>query len=150
MLQKIAKRFPGRRIEIISGQRVRKSPGHESYHNKGQALDFRVSGISNKTLVSFVRTFKNAGVGYYPNSVFIHMDTREKNAFWIDYARPGEKAIYGRRGMTVAEINKIRERRKQKLNHAQPVKNKKRTDTEKTGTKELSQLLNTPVKQGII
>ncbi len=113
LLQKIAERFPGKRIEIISGQRVPKQKGHESYHNKGQALDFRVSGVSNKKLVSFVRTFKNVGVGYYPNSVFIHMDTREKKGYWIDYSGQGEKAIYGRANMSKKEIQAIRAKRKQ-------------------------------------
>ena len=115
MMQKVAEHYPGKRIEIISGQRVRKHPGHESYHNKGQAMDFRVAGVSNKALVRFVRsTFSNVGVGYYPNSVFIHMDHREKKTYWVDYSRPGEKAIYGRSGMTVAEVNAIRDRRRSK------------------------------------
>jgi LysM repeat protein len=112
LLQRIAERWPGQRIEIISGQRTRKNQGHESYHNKGQALDFRVAGVSNKALVSFIRKFKNVGAGYYPNSVFIHMDTRDSNAYWIDYSRPGEKSIYGRAGMTASEIEAIREKRK--------------------------------------
>ncbi|MCP4603848.1 MAG: LysM peptidoglycan-binding domain-containing protein [Proteobacteria bacterium] len=114
MLQRIADRFPGQRIEIISGQRVRKQKGNESYHNKGQALDFRVAGVSNRALVSFVRTFKNVGAGYYPNSVFIHMDTRDRDAYWIDYSKPGEKSIYGRAGMTKREIKKIRDKRNEK------------------------------------
>ncbi len=114
LLQRIADKYPGKRIEIISGQRVRKQPGHESYHNKGQALDFRVAGVSNKKLVSFVRKFKNVGVGYYPNSVFIHMDTRESRAYWIDYSRPGEKSIYGRAGMSKQAIERIRAERREK------------------------------------
>jgi LysM repeat protein len=113
LLQKIADKYPAKRIEIISGYRTKKQIGHESYHNKGQALDFRVEGVSNKDLVTFVRTFKDVGVGYYPNSVFIHMDTREQQAFWIDYSRPGEKAIYGRAGMTNEEIERIRARRRE-------------------------------------
>jgi len=111
LLQRIADEFPGKRIEIISGQRLRKSHGHESYHNKGQALDFRVQGVPNRQLAEFVRSFPNVGVGYYPNSVFIHMDTREKDAYWIDYSRPGERAIYGRAGMTDDEIAQIRAKR---------------------------------------
>ncbi len=112
LLQDVADHYPGKRIEIISGQRARKEDGHESYHNKGQAVDFRVEGVSNRALVAFVRSFDTVGVGYYPNSVFIHMDTREKSAYWIDYAGPGEKAIYGRKGMTKEEVDAIRERRR--------------------------------------
>ena len=114
LLQRISEKFPDKRIEIISGQRTRKNKGHESYHNKGQALDFRVAEVSNKDLSQFVRSFKRVGVGYYPNSVFIHMDTRDKFAYWIDYSRPGEKSIYGRAGMTKEKIAKIRAERRAK------------------------------------
>jgi uncharacterized protein YcbK (DUF882 family) len=114
LLQKIAEKFPGKRIEIVSGQRVKKQKNHESYHNKGQAIDFRVAGVSNKRLVSFVRTFENVGTGYYPNSVFIHMDTREKNGYWIDYSGPGEKPIYAPKGMTDEQLSKIRANRRAK------------------------------------
>ncbi|MCP4676586.1 MAG: LysM peptidoglycan-binding domain-containing protein [Deltaproteobacteria bacterium] len=122
LLQSIADEYPGKRIEIISGQRVRKQPGHESYHNKGRALDFRVAGVPNKKLVSFVRKFKNVGVGYYPNSVFIHMDTRESRAYWIDYSGPGEKAIYGRAGMSKQAVERIRAERREK--HAASIEEK--------------------------
>jgi LysM repeat protein len=114
LLQKIAEEFPGKRIEIVSGQRTKKQKNHESYHNKGQALDFRVAGVSNKKLVRFVRKFKNVGVGYYPNSVFIHMDTREQNGYWIDYSRPGEKPIYAPKGLTDDQLSRIREKRQPK------------------------------------
>jgi LysM repeat protein len=112
MLQRVSDKYPGKRIEIISGQRTRRQAGHESYHNKGQALDYRVQGVSNKELALFVRKFDNVGVGYYPNSVFIHMDTRDKSAWWIDYSGPGEKSIYGRAGMSHAQVEKVRSKRR--------------------------------------
>ncbi|MFO8074440.1 MAG: LysM peptidoglycan-binding domain-containing protein [Polyangia bacterium] len=111
LLQKIAEHWPGKRIEIISGQRVGKSDDHESYHNKGRALDFRVAGVGNRELAWFVRRFDNVGVGYYPNSVFIHMDVRDSNAWWVDYSRPGEKPIYRRAGLSDEELAEIRIRR---------------------------------------
>ncbi|MBN2530063.1 MAG: LysM peptidoglycan-binding domain-containing protein [Deltaproteobacteria bacterium] len=114
LLQKVADEYPNRRLEIVSGQRLQKRKNHESLHNKGQAIDFRVAGIPNRKLVNFVRQFDNTGVGFYPNSVFIHMDTRQQNAFWIDYSRPGERAIYARAGMTKEDIEKIREARAEK------------------------------------
>ena len=131
MLQKVANHYPGRRLEIISGQRLSKIKNHESYHTKGQAMDFRVQGISNIQLVKYVKTFKNRGVGYYPNSVFIHMDTREKNATWIDYSRPKEKPIYGKASMTVAQIEAIRARRLEKKNYAKLLNT---SSTNKTST----------------
>ena len=43
----------------------------------------------------FRRTFQHVGVGYYPNSSFVHLDVRDgPSAFWIDYSGPGQKAIY--------------------------------------------------------
>ena len=73
-----------------------------------------MAGIPNKRLASFVRKFKNVGVGYYPNSVFIHMDTRDKNGYWIDYSAPGEKPIYAPRGLSDSQLSKIRAERRAK------------------------------------
>jgi uncharacterized protein YcbK (DUF882 family) len=119
LMQQVANHYPGRRLEVISGQRQKKQHGNESYHNKGQALDFRVEGVSNWALVQYLRgTFDKVGVGYYPNSVFVHMDVREKSAYWIDYSGPGERAIYGRKGMTKEEVQAIREKRRAKRSEA--------------------------------
>jgi uncharacterized protein YcbK (DUF882 family) len=111
LLQRVAERFPGKRIELISGYRPGRQPDRESFHNRGLAVDFRVESVPNKALAFFARTLGDVGVGYYPNSVFIHMDAREKAAWWIDYSRPGEKAIYGRADMTAGEIEAVRAKR---------------------------------------
>ncbi|MBN2719258.1 MAG: LysM peptidoglycan-binding domain-containing protein [Deltaproteobacteria bacterium] len=124
LLQKVADKYPGRRLEIVSGQRTQKRKNHESFHTKGQAIDFRVQGIPNRALVNFVRQFDDTGVGYYPNSVFIHMDTRKRNAFWIDYSRPGERAIYARAGLSDEELSQIRDARGEKKSVPKPRKNK--------------------------
>jgi len=98
MLYQVARRFPGHRLEVVSGYRhakVAKNP--RSPHKQGLACDFRVAGIPNATLRDYLRkTFDHAGVGYYPNSVFVHLDNRKKgkSAFWIDYAGPGQPAAY--------------------------------------------------------
>jgi LysM repeat protein len=115
LLQKLVEAFPDKRIEIISGQRTGRQVNNESYHAKGQALDFRMEGLSNRRLSQYVRKFPNVGVGYYPNSVFIHMDTREEDAYWIDYSAPGERAIYGRADMKKEEIERIRSRRRESV-----------------------------------
>ncbi len=112
LLYKISEQYPGKRLEVISAQRKKRQKGNESYHNKGRAIDFRVQGVSNFRLSQFIRGFDAVGVGYYPNSVFVHMDTREREAYWIDYSAPGEKAIYGRKGMTDEEIADIRAKRR--------------------------------------
>ncbi len=128
LIQRVSEKYPGKRIEIVSGQRLPKQKGNESYHNKGQAIDFRMEGISNKDLATFVRKFKNVGVGYYPNSVFIHMDTREKDAYWVDYSRPGEKAIYAKKGMTDKDVEQIREKRQEKKTEKITAEVKSRVD----------------------
>jgi uncharacterized protein YcbK (DUF882 family) len=98
MLYEIGRHFDGHRLEIVSGYRhpkVAKNP--KSPHKQGLACDFRVQGIAHATLRDYLRkTFDHAGVGYYPNSVFVHLDDRKKgpSAFWVDCAGPGEAASY--------------------------------------------------------
>jgi uncharacterized protein YcbK (DUF882 family) len=89
--------WPGRRLEVVSGYRhpdVAKNP--HSPHMKGLACDFRVEGVKTADLRDYLRrTFEKVGVGYYPNSSFVHLDVRkDRSAFWIDYSGPGERAIY--------------------------------------------------------
>ncbi|MDZ4697169.1 MAG: DUF882 domain-containing protein [Deltaproteobacteria bacterium] len=97
LIYETGRHFEGRRIEVISGYRhptVAKNP--KTPHKEGLACDFRVVGIKNAELRDFLRKeFKAVGVGYYPNSGFVHLDVRkEKSAFWIDYSGPKENAIY--------------------------------------------------------
>ena len=82
------------KIQLISGVRP-KSAG--SYHQSGRALDFRIEGVTNEALVAFCKTLPDTGCGYYPNSLFVHMDVRDKGAghvAWIDMSHPGEAPKY--------------------------------------------------------
>jgi hypothetical protein len=82
------------KIQLISGVRP-KSAG--SYHQSGRALDFRIDGVTNEALVAFCKTLPDTGCGYYPNSLFVHMDVRDKGAghvAWIDISHPGEAPKY--------------------------------------------------------
>jgi hypothetical protein len=82
------------RILLVSGYRPR-STG--SFHSTGRALDFRLDGVTNEALVAFCKTLPDTGCGYYPNSVFVHMDVRKAGAghvAWIDASRPGEAPRY--------------------------------------------------------
>ena len=84
-------------IEVVSGYRHPKfAKNPRSPHMKGLACDMRVVGVKNTELRDFFRQrFKNVGVGYYPNSSFVHLDVRRgASAFWIDYSGPGENALY--------------------------------------------------------
>ncbi len=97
LIYETGRHYPDRRIEVVSGYRhpsVAKNP--RSPHMKGLACDLRVTGVRNADLRDFLRQrFHNVGVGYYPNSSFVHLDVRRStSAFWIDYAGPGETAVY--------------------------------------------------------
>lgn len=95
-LSLVAARYPGRQINVYSGYRHRKvSRLKRSKHIEGNAIDFSVEGVSNSELRDYVmRTFDAAGVGYYPNSLFVHLDVRPQRAFWVDLSGPGESYRY--------------------------------------------------------
>jgi uncharacterized protein YcbK (DUF882 family) len=93
MIQRVAERYPGKTIELVSGYRPRKEGHRESMHNLGRAMDFRV-----EELFTFIKELPKAGAGYYPNSVFVHMDTRERSTFWVDFSGIGEAPRYGKAG----------------------------------------------------
>jgi uncharacterized protein YcbK (DUF882 family) len=92
----VSDHFGSRRLEVISGFRPYTSTQytHHSNHNIGHAIDFRVVGVPNEVLRDYCRTLHNVGVGYYPNSTFVHLDVRSSPGFWIDYSRPGEPPRY--------------------------------------------------------
>lgn len=72
-------------VQIISGYRSpttnamlrNKSSGvaKKSFHMLGQAIDFRLEGVSLKQLHEAALSLKAGGVGYYPKSQFVHIDT---------------------------------------------------------------------------
>lgn len=96
LLRIVSDHFGSRKIEVISGFRPYTPTQYtpHSNHNHGKAIDFRVVGVPNEAVRDFCRTLKNTGCGYYPNSVFVHMDVRDKSAFWVDYSKPGEPPRY--------------------------------------------------------
>ena len=97
LLHAISAAYPGRRLIVHSGYRDPSVSVHakRSNHTRGRALDFRVEGVSNRELMTRLRlSFTSVGVGFYPNSLFVHLDVREHTGFWIDYAGPGDSACY--------------------------------------------------------
>jgi uncharacterized protein YcbK (DUF882 family) len=92
----VSDHFGGRTIHVVSGFRPY-SPAQytpHSNHNVGRAMDFSIEGVPNTVVRDFCRTFRNAGVGYYPNSSFVHLDVRTGKAYWVDYSHPGEAPHY--------------------------------------------------------
>ena len=66
--------------------------------------------MSREALRTFARTIDETGVGYYPNSVFVHVDVRDRRAYWVDRSGPGERADYGRWPPPDREAREARER----------------------------------------
>lgn len=98
----VSDKFGGRELRIVSGFRT-KSFVEASKHKQGRALDFSIPGVPNEALRDFLRTLPDVGVGYYPNSSFVHLDVRGYNAFWVDYAGPGEAPRKSPKGKKASE-----------------------------------------------
>ena len=72
-------------FEVISGYRSPKTnemlrqQGHGvakySLHIVGRAIDMRLSGVPTHRLRKVCRVMQRGGVGYYPRSDFVHIDT---------------------------------------------------------------------------
>jgi uncharacterized protein YcbK (DUF882 family) len=86
-----AQRFGARYVEIVSGfrapkyQLILRKKGHEvardSQHPLGQAVDFRIPSVKTPILLRFVKSLHLGGVGYYPDSKFVHADVGRVR-FW--------------------------------------------------------------------
>jgi uncharacterized protein YcbK (DUF882 family) len=100
MMARISDHFGGRTIHIVSGYRSAGGSTRESSrHTRGAALDIRIAGVPNTAIRDWVRTtFRRVGVGFYPRSRFVHVDVRDRSAYWVDWSRPGESPWYQRRG----------------------------------------------------
>lgn len=75
----------GQPYHVVSGYRspatndmLRRSGrgvARNSYHIKGQAVDFKVPGVDMRQLRKVAISMRAGGVGYYGRSSFLHMDT---------------------------------------------------------------------------
>ncbi len=76
---------PGDTLHVISGYRspltnhalADQSDGvaKHSLHMEGKAIDIRIPGRNLSWLRDSALSLKGGGVGYYPNSQFVHIDT---------------------------------------------------------------------------
>lgn len=76
---------PKKAMHIISGYRSpvtnsklrNDSSGvaKRSLHMQGRAIDLAIPGVSHKELHTAALSLKSGGVGYYPNSGFVHLDS---------------------------------------------------------------------------
>jgi len=95
LLAQVSDTFGGRPIRVVSGYRT-ESYSLNSRHKKSQAIDFSIPGVPNTVLRDYLLTFSNVGVGYYPNSSFVHFDVRDTKTYWVDVSGPGEAPRYVR------------------------------------------------------
>jgi hypothetical protein len=95
-MYKVSRHFGGRTLEIYSGYRYRRVARlRTSKHTLGRAVDFRVRGVSKRRVRDYLlRSFKKAGIGYYPNTPFLHLDVRSSGAFWVDLSGNGQRSRY--------------------------------------------------------
>ena len=76
---------PNAEIDIICGYRTpwsneflrARSPGvaKNSQHMQAHAIDIRIPGVDTLTLYNTALALGRGGVGYYPRSAFVHVDT---------------------------------------------------------------------------
>lgn len=76
---------PNGEIDIVCGYRTawsnnylrRRSGGvaKHSMHVQGKAIDIRIPGVPTRTLRDVALRMHRGGVGYYPKSHFVHVDT---------------------------------------------------------------------------
>lgn len=93
LLVRVSDTFGGRQINVVSGFRET-SYALESRHPRGAACDFSIVGVPNLALFAFLSSLGHVGVGYYPNSSFVHLDVRSTKSIWVDLAGPGEPPRY--------------------------------------------------------
>lgn len=67
-------------ILVLSGYRTPKTNraiggASNSYHIQGKAVDFYIPGVSLAKVRQAAISLNNGGVGYYPRSNFVHVDT---------------------------------------------------------------------------
>jgi len=80
--------FHSSSVRVLSAFRA---PRGRSNHGKGRALDLVIPGIPDTEVARFARTIGFVGVGVYPRSGFVHIDTRSRSFFWIDGSGPGQR-----------------------------------------------------------
>jgi hypothetical protein len=86
LVYRTMRHFDASVVRVVSGYR-RDRAG--SRHTQGRAVDMALDGVDNDKLASYLRGLGYVGVGYYPQSGFVHLDVREASYFWIDDSPPG-------------------------------------------------------------
>ena len=89
LLFKAAYHFASYEVEVVSAYR---KPGRrrEGPHGNGDAIDFRLRGISARDLAIYLREIPRTGVGVYthPKTQYVHLDSRDHSFHWLDASPP--------------------------------------------------------------
>jgi len=107
----VSNTFGGRPIHVVSGYRTT-SFFRDSRHKTSQAVDFAIVGVPNPVARDYLLTLDSVGVGFYPNSTFLHLDVRPHSTRWIDYAGPGEaprKVPHGAPAQSPSDFDELAE-----------------------------------------
>jgi uncharacterized protein YcbK (DUF882 family) len=90
----IAVRLPGAEIDIVCGYRSpwtneflraqTRGVAKNSLHIQAEAIDLRIPGINTLALRRAALALRRGGVGYYPHSDFIHVDTGRVRQWCFD------------------------------------------------------------------
>lgn len=87
LLQKVRSHF-GKPVSVSSAYRTEQhnhnvGGARSSYHVKGQAADFTVTGVSLRETAKYLQQEGALGIGLYEyTGGFVHVDTRTKKYFW--------------------------------------------------------------------
>ncbi len=128
LLAEVSDAFGGRTIVFISGYRPYSSKQftRKSQHNHGRAADFYVVGVPNSALRDYlIAKLRHVGVGYYPNSYFVHLDVRDYNASWTDLSRPGERPRYVRKRKGSGKGKRISPSKAKRVSPRKPTRHSK-------------------------
>jgi uncharacterized protein YcbK (DUF882 family) len=99
--QRVKRNFPDMHIEfqVISGyrsditNRILRARGggqaEQSQHTLGNAIDFRIPGVSTQVLRDIAVCTGEGGTGYYARDGFVHIDTA-RTRFWPGTWSPGQ------------------------------------------------------------
>jgi len=118
ILQKVRNHF-GKAVSITSAYRTEAhnrsvNGATSSYHIKGQAADFTVTGVSNREVAKYLQSIGAKGIGLYNyTGGFVHVDTREKKYYWQQDSRNskyygvntfGSAVVYEVKGQVVSTV----------------------------------------------
>jgi uncharacterized protein YcbK (DUF882 family) len=86
LLFKAAYHFGAAPIVVVSAWRR-----HAGKHTAGEAIDFKLRGVSAGAVAGYLRGLPRVGVGIYthPSTQFVHVDVREPSYHWVDGSASG-------------------------------------------------------------